>query len=138
MKKKPAAAESVAVKAPAVGLKPKQNVGVSSALSKAAAFQAKYAKPRQNVAAVLSDSDLDMDFSLDEDVLSTVPKAHQATLPTQSHKAQNELKPTVQQDSTFTSHSATERPKTSKGPAYKGANAPRGSISKPSDRKSVV
>ena len=42
--------------------------GASAALSKAAAFTSKYGKPAKKEKVMLSDSDLDMDLSLDEDV----------------------------------------------------------------------
>ena len=42
--------------------------GASAALSKAAAFTSKYAKPVKKEKLVFSDSDLDMDLSMDEDV----------------------------------------------------------------------
>ena len=60
--KKPKVSDSSPSKTKAIG-----KMGASAALSKAAAFTSKYAKPVKKD-YVLSDSDLDMDLSMDEDV----------------------------------------------------------------------
>ena len=77
--KKPKVSESTASKT-----KPQSGrmgfSGASAALSKAAAFTSKYAKPIKKESLVLSDSDLDMDLSMDEDVsIFTAHQAHSCT-----------------------------------------------------------
>ena len=76
-KKKPSPVSAEPAKKPKVSdptaskIKPSGKMGFSGAspaLSKAAAFTSKYGKPVKKEHLVLSDSDLDMDLSMDEDV----------------------------------------------------------------------
>ncbi|CAH1772491.1 unnamed protein product [Owenia fusiformis] len=87
---------------------------VSSALNKVASFTSKYAKPKKLVN--LSDSDLDMDISVDEDIMKEVQnekkfinrKSKPPAKPTQSLKSQEFSKSASLQNKTQTNSFSKE------------------------------